>query len=149
MNRCAGHDSRGPRGLAGPSIACSPKADRGRVGGLFVLMLICTAGAGCSRKTYWYHPDRTLAEAERDCRECYQQAEAQAARAGWGQSLDGGQTESESPDQQWLYAHLDAQFRRCMRRLGYHLASDRELKAPVRKRVLQMSAIQALPIAGK
>jgi len=47
----------------------------------FVMMVSMTlACVGCaSRKiTYWYHPDRTLEEARKDCRECNRQAQARA-----------------------------------------------------------------------
>ena len=115
---------------------------------LVALGLICMLGAGCSRKTYWYHSDRTLAEAERDCRECYQQAQTEAAEASWSQRLDGAEVEGESTDEQWSYAYQDSRFRRCMKRRGYRLTAERELRAPVRKRVLRMGSIQSFRIAG-
>ncbi|MBN1360533.1 MAG: hypothetical protein JW993_08075 [Sedimentisphaerales bacterium] len=111
-----------------------------------MLVLLC---GGCSRKTYWYHPDRTLAQAQQDCRECYQQAQAEAAEASWDQRLDDAEIQEESTDKQWSYAYEDSRFRRCMKRRGYSLVPERELKAPVRKRVLRMGPIQSFPLAGE
>ena len=124
----------------------------GRWGGctswLVALGLICALAAGCSRKTYWYHPDRTLAQAERDCRECYQQAQTEAAEAGRTQRLDKAEVEGELTDEQWSYAYLDSRFRRGMKRRGYHLVRQRQLDSSVRKRVLRMGGIQSFSIAG-
>jgi hypothetical protein len=105
-------------------------------------------GAGCSRKTYWYHPEKTLAEADQDCRECCRQAQTEAAEAGRSQRLDQAEVQGESADEQWSYAYQDSQFRRCMKRLGYHLTPERQLDASVRKRVVRMGNIQSFLIAG-
>jgi hypothetical protein len=116
---------------------------------LAALGLICVLCCGCSRQTYWYRPDGTLAEAEGDCRECYRQAQVTAAEAAWDQRFDRSQIEGESTDRQWSYAYQDAQFRRCMRHNGYRLTRQRELKAPIRKRTLRLDAVQSYSIAGR
>jgi hypothetical protein len=115
---------------------------------LVALGLIGMLAVGCSRKTYWYHPDRTLAQAEQDCRECYQQAQTEAAETGRTQRLDNAEVQGESADEQWSYAYQDVQFRRGMKRRGYHLVQERQLDASVEKRVLRMGGIQSFPIAG-
>jgi hypothetical protein len=110
---------------------------------------ICALCCGCSQKMYWHRPDKTLVEAERDCRECYRQAQAEAAEATWDQRLDRTQMRGASDDQQWSYAYQDSRFRRCMKRNGYRLTPEDELKPPVEKRVLRMGNVQSCPIAGK
>lgn len=116
---------------------------------LAALGLICVLCCGCSRQTYWYRPDKTLAEAERDCCECYRQAQIAAAEAAWDQRFDRSQIEGESADRQWSYAYQDAQFRRCMRHNGYRLTLQGELKAPIRKRILHLDPMQSCRIAGR
>jgi hypothetical protein len=116
---------------------------------IVVLGLACVSCWGCRQTIYWYHPDKTLAEAERDCRECLRQAQVEAAEATWEQGLGHAQMQSDSGDQQWSHAYQDAQFRRCMRRNGYQLVPERELEAPTQKRVLRIGSVQAYPIAGE
>jgi len=116
---------------------------------LIVLGPVCGLCGGCSQRIYWYHPGKTLADAERDCRECYRQAQVEAGEATWDQRLDRAQMQGESDDRQWSYAYQDSRFRRCMRRNGYRLTRERELKPPVRKRVFRMGSVQSYPIAGK
>lgn len=128
-----------------------PSHRRGRFvnpGWLVVFGLICVLSSGCSRKTYWYHLDTTLTEAEQDCRECYRRAQTEAAEASGSQRFDRTQAQEEGADEQWFYAYQDWRFRRCMKRRGYRLTPDRELKAPLRKRVLHMGSVQSLRIAG-
>ncbi len=121
---------------------------RGRALWLLAFSLVCALGGGCSRKTYWYHPDRTLAQAETDCRECYYQAQVEAAEAAGDQRLDRAELQAEATLEQWSYAYQDSRFRRCMKRRGYQLTSERELKPPVRKRVARMGTIDSVLLAG-
>ena len=115
---------------------------------LFIVGVLCFASVGCSGDSYWYHPDRSLAEAEEDCRRCYQRAQVQASEITRDQRLDRAAAPSELDGEQWSYAYQDAQFRRCMKDAGYEFVPAKQLDKDVQKRVLRLGAFQSFPIAG-
>jgi len=127
--------------------------DQGQHGGPGVLWpvilgCLCVLATGCSRNSYWYQQGKTFTQAEQDCRECYHRAQVLASEANWKQRLDGPAARSETTDTQWSYAYQDSQFRRCMKRRGYRLVSERELDKSTKRQSLHLSTVQTFPIAG-
>ena len=110
---------------------------------LTAVFLVAMAGfVGCGGQgVRWYNPDRTLKQAEEDCRECHYQAEAESIEAaivyhrtygGRGAGL----------------VYIDLQFDRCMKHKGYRLVPEDELSFPTRKRLFQVAGEWYYPIAG-
>jgi hypothetical protein len=110
---------------------------------LIAVFLVAMSGfVGCGgRSVCWYHPDRTLKQAKRDCRECHYQAQAEAIEAAPRDRLDGG-VRGRGP----VYRNL--QFDRCMKQKGYCLVPEDELSFPTRKRLFQVAGEWYYPIAG-
>ncbi|MCH7557304.1 MAG: hypothetical protein IIB56_07580 [Planctomycetes bacterium] len=110
---------------------------------LTAVFLVAMAGFfGCGgRSVCWYNPDRTLKQAEGDCRECHYQAQAEAIEAAWRDRLDWG-IRGRGP------VYRDLQFDRCMKQKGYCLVPEDELSFPTRKRLFQVAGEWYYPIAG-
>ncbi len=124
------------------------------------LVLISVTVAGCSiRHCYWYNPAKTLEEAKRDCRECYNEAVAEASEAVAEYYYDHaappgrlyyfrrGIASSEA-DYNALYgwimwgdSYRQNVFRGCMKRRGYFRISADQLGQSVRKRSLYMDNV--------
>lgn len=98
---------------------------------LTVFIIMVMAGlVGCTgRSVRWYHPDKTLKEAKRACRECHYQAQAEAILGDW-----------------W-YMYREIEFDRCMKHKGYRLVPEDELRPTARKRLFSVAS-EFYPIAG-
>lgn len=107
---------------------------------VFLVVIAGFFGCGC-RSVCWYHPERTLKQAEGDCRECHYQAQAEAIEAAivYRRTYGG---RGSGP----VYSNL--QFDRCMKHKGYRLVPEDELSFPTRKRLFQVAGEWGYPIAG-
>jgi len=107
---------------------------------VFLVAMAGFIGCGC-RSVRWYHPDRTLKQAERDCRECHYQAQAEAIEAAivYHRTYGG---RGSGP------IYRDLQFDRCMKHKGYRLVPEDELSLAVRKRLFCVTGEWYYPIAG-
>ena len=129
-----------------------------------ILVLIGFLFGGCSCAShYWYNPDKTVNEAQRDCRQCYDQAVRRASE-GFADEYYGRPAEMrESPHFSarcdnlngsdfgalrewtlWGTTHRENLFRGCMKSKGYRLTGKDELGPRVRTR-----SLAAGKVAGK
>jgi len=107
---------------------------------VFLVAMAGFTGCGC-RGVRWYNPDRTLKQAEGDCRECHYQAQAEAIEAAivYHRTYGG---RGSGP----TYGKL--QFDRCMKHKGYRLVPEDELSLAARKRLFCVTDEWYYPIAG-
>lgn len=117
------------------------------------LVLISVTVAGCSiRHCYWYNPAKTLEEAKRDCRECYNEAVAEyyydhAAPLGWfyhfRRGIAGSEADYNALDGwiMWGDSYRQNVFRGCMKRRAYFRVRADQLGESVRKRSLYMDNV--------
>ena len=115
----------------------------------FVLGCLCIWVAGCHHDAYWYQRGKTVSEAERDCRDCFQEAQVLASETSWDQRLNSAAAPGEPDSGQWSYAFEDSQWRRCMKNAGYALIPERDLGQSIKKRTLHLGIVQTFPIAGE
>ena len=114
---------------------------------VFFVAMAGFIGCGC-RSVCWYHPDRTLKQAKRDCRECHYQAQAETIEAAWRHKLDRAITGNYQPfDIGWGVCR-DLQFDRCMKHKGYHLVPEDELSPTARNRLFHVVDKWYYSIAG-
>ena len=105
------------------------------------VLAAATAVAGCGSSVYWYNADETLKQAKQDCRECYVEAQTEAAnareqqRAHYHQSFVG-----ES-----LYR--ETQFKRCIKNRGYRQVHTYEMDATARRLTIEFQN-ELFPLAG-
>lgn len=121
-----------------------------------ILALIGPVFGGCSGAShYWYNRAKTVNEAQRDCRQCYDQAVRQASEdladeyysrpAETGDvphvsarcdNLNGSDVGALREWTLWGTTHRENLFRGCMKSRGYRLTGKDELGPRVRTRSL-------------
>ena len=98
-------------------------------------LFVIIACFGCNEPSqYWYNEDNTIRQADKDCRECYYQAQAEAIEASMQQSRDYGMSFSVSRN------YMDTQFKKCMKDKGYIEIWDDNLDPDGRKRTVEYGA---------
>jgi hypothetical protein len=108
---------------------------------LTVLVLIGVGCIGChpKAKSYWFHPDRTLEEARKDCRECNRVADARAQEEHirrYQESIEHDrpwQMENQALEEANRTMDEERYFGACMGSRGYRQVSDYRLGPEVRK----------------
>jgi len=108
---------------------------------IFLLAMPCFIGCE-SHSVCWYNPDRTLKQAERDCRECKDQARVEAIEEAIRYKHKYRYPGSIGP----VYRNL--QFDRCMKQKGYSRVPGDELSSTVRKRLFELADERYHTLAG-
>jgi hypothetical protein len=128
---------------------------------LIFLVGISLLAAGCSRPDfYWYHPDKSLDEANADYCECRDKADRQAAEAvaeeyfdhlrspahpgySYGSPLDDGGSANDAIDAQMTWGELHKQnaFNGCMRGRGYLWLRAHRVPSSLRTKDLPLGAV--------
>jgi hypothetical protein len=126
-----------------------------------ILVLIGPVFGGClGASSYWYNPAKTVNEAERDCRQCYDQAVRRASEDFADEYYGRSSDMRESPHYSGRYDHLSSSefgalrewtlwgttyrenlFRGCMKSKGYRLTRKDDLAPRVRIRWLAAGKI--------
>ena len=96
----------------------------------FLYLIIACAGCGGPNQ-YWYNEDKTVRQADNDCKECHYMAQTEAIEASMQQSHDYGM--SFSVGRNYMYT----QFRKCMKDKGYSEIWDYNLDPDVRIRTVE------------
>jgi hypothetical protein len=108
---------------------------------LIVLVLMGVGCIGChaKAKSYWFHPDRTLEEARKDCRECNRVADARAQEEHirrYQESIEHNrpwQMESQALEEANRAMDEERYFGACMQSRGYRHVSAYRLGPEIRK----------------
>ena len=106
-----------------------------------VVLAGITGLAGCGSEVYWYSANKTLSQAKHDCRECYVEAQYEAADAREQHRAHyHGPFVGES-----LYR--DTQFQKCMRARGYRKVPTYRMDANARRLTIEFQN-ELFPLAG-
>ena len=125
---------------------------------VILLVVISLLAAGCSRpEFYWYHPDKTLDDANADYCECRDEADRQAAEAVAEEYFDHLRSPAHAPhaygsppddggsanDARMTWGELYKQnaFNGCMRGRGYLRLETHRVPSSLRTKNLPLGAV--------
>mgnify|MGYP001606003406 CR=1 FL=1 len=105
-----------------------------------VILILLAGGCGAPKYVVWYHPEKTLEQAEEDISNCY--FEAFLARRQNPVPDEFGKVEKDPK------AGIESGACECMKQAGYRRISPRKLEPPVR---MKNGVAHTMPysIAGK